>query len=250
MKFTILTLFPEFFDSLLQYSILGRAIEENKFQMETVNIRDYSKDRHKKVDDYSYGGGPGMVMTPQPLVDAIESNRLCEGSHVIYLSPRGKKLTQNKLEELKNMKHLILLNGHYEGIDERVIEHYVDEEISIGDYILSGGEIASMVLIDGIARLLDGVLSNEESTLDESYSNNLLEYPHYTRPAQFNGYMVPQVLLSGNHKKIEEFRHQKSLEITFQRRPDLLEEYSLTEEDRKFLKKLLETKKEESNGHN
>lgn len=248
MKFSILTLFPNFFATLEEYSVIGKGMEKNIFTIETVDIRDFAHNRHFKVDDYSYGGGPGMVMQAQPVVEAIESVKT-EKSHVIYLSPRGQQLSQKKLLELKSMEHIILLNGHYEGVDERAIENFVDEEISIGDYVLSGGEIASMVLIDGVSRLLEGVLSNNESTIEESHSNNLLEYPHYTRPSDFRGYKVPEVLLSGDHKKIEEFRRQKSLEITLDRRPDLLKLEDLSEKDKKYINELMERKKEEKNGH-
>lgn len=248
MKFSVLTLFPDFFDTLGQYSVLGRGLNNNSFQLEILNIREFASNKHKKVDDYSYGGGPGMIMQAQPIVDAIESVKNPD-SHVIYLSPRGEKLSQAKLEELKNFEHLILLNGHYEGVDERVIEHFVDEEISIGDYVLSGGEIASMVLIDGVARLLDGVLSNKDSVTEESHSSGLLEYPQYTRPENFRGFCVPEVLLSGDHKKIEDFRHKKSLEITLDRRPDLIKLEDLPMEDRKYIIELMENKKEEENGH-
>lgn len=244
MKFSILTLFPDFFNSLYSYSVLGRGISQGIFEIETVNIRDFSMNKHRKVDDYSYGGGPGMVMKAEPIVRAIEDVK-DEGAHTIYLSPKGTKLSQGKLKELSKYNHLILLNGHYEGVDERVLENFVDEEISIGDYILSGGEVASMVLIDGISRLLEGVLSNSESTQEESHSTRLLEYPQYTRPVEFRGYKVPDILLSGDHKKIDEYRHKKSLEETFFRRPDLIETANLSVKDREFIEKLKNAKEEE-----
>lgn len=244
MKYSILTLFPEVFQFLETYSVIGKGVENSSFTYETIDIREFSTNKHKKVDDYSYGGGPGMVMKAQPIVDAIQSVK-APSSKVIYLSPRGKVLTQEKLMDLSKEEHLILLNGHYEGIDERVIENYVDEEISIGDYILSGGEIASLVLIDGISRLLQGVLSNVESIQEESHSSGLLEYPHYTRPFDFEGHLVPEVLISGNHEKIEKYRREKSLEVTYRRRPDLLEKAELSKADLEYLNRLKENLKED-----
>lgn len=220
MKIDVLTLFPEMFEAL-EHSILKRAKEKNLFSIEVTDIRTFSKDKHKKCDDYPYGGGSGMVMTPQPLYDAIMSKKTAD-SKVIYLSPKGSVFNHKKSVSLAKEQHIIFLCGHYEGIDQRVIDLCVDEEISIGDYILTGGELASMVVIDSVARNIEGVLGNEKSAEDESFSNNLLEYPHYTRPQNFMGMEVPEVLLSGNHKEIENFRLQKSLEITKQRRPDLL----------------------------
>ncbi len=220
MKIDVLTLFPEMFEAL-EHSILKRAKDKNLFSLSVIDIREFSKDKHKKCDDYPYGGGSGMVMTPQPLYDAIMSIKTAD-SKVIYLSPKGSVFNQTKSVNLAKEKHLIFVCGHYEGIDQRIIDLCVDEEISIGDYILTGGELAGMVIIDSLARNIEGVLGNEESTLDESFSNNLLEYPHYTRPQNFMGLEVPEVLLSGNHKEIESFRKQKSVEITQERRPDLI----------------------------
>ncbi len=235
MKFKVLTLFPEAFEYLYDYSIVGRGIKENKFSLDVYNIRDYSTDKHKKVDDYTYGGGPGMLMTPQPLYDSITDLKT-EDSKVIYLSPQGKVLTQQKLIELSKENELILLNGHYEGIDERIISTCVDEEISIGDYVLTGGEIPTMVLIDAISRLITDVLSSEDSYQIESHYNGLLEYPQYTRPYEFIGMKVPDVLMSGDHKKIEEYRHYESLKNTFIKRPDLINEDDLSDRDKKLLK--------------
>ncbi len=234
MKIDVLTLFPEFVSSLSKWSIIGRAIETKILDLACINIRDYSKNKHKKVDDYSYGGGPGMVMTPEPIVDAIESVK-AEESRIIYMSPQGKTLDQDMVNSLSNEKHLILLCGHYEGIDNRVINNHIHEEISVGDYVLTGGEIPAMVLIDAVTRLLPGVLASEESYSDESHYNGLLEYPQYTRPNQFRGLKVPDVLLSGNHKEIEKWRHYESLKATYLKRPDLLEKVKLSDKDREML---------------
>ena len=219
MQFDVLTLFPEMFEPIKQ-SILGKAIENEKIKLKLVNIRDFSKDKHKKVDDTPYGGGAGMVMKPDVVYDAYKSVYE-ENAKVIYLSPQGKTLNQKKVEELSKEKHLILLCGHYEGIDQRVIDKIVDEEISIGDYVLTGGEIPAMVLIDSVSRYIDGVL-NQESIKEESFSQGLLEYPQYTRPEVFEGEKVPEILLSGHHENIEKWRKEQALKITKQKRPDLL----------------------------
>ena len=220
MKFDVLTLFPEMFQAIKQ-SILGRAEEKNLIQINLINIRDFSKDKHKKVDDTPYGGGAGMVMRADVVYDAYKSVQN-ENAKVIYLTPQGKKLDQKKVEELSKEKHLILLCGHYEGIDQRVIDKIVDEEISIGDYVLTGGELPAMVLIDSVSRYVEGVLS-EGSTNEESFSQGLLEYPQYTRPETFEGVKVPEILLSGHHENIKKWREEKSLENTNLKRPDLLE---------------------------
>lgn len=248
MRFTVLTLFPEFVESMKGYSVIGRAVDKGLIRLDCVNIRDYTTDKHNNVDDYSYGGGPGMVLQAQPVADAILKNRGWDG-HVIHLSPRGKVLTQSKLEELAKKEHIVLVNGHYEGIDQRVLDHYIDEEISIGDYVLSGGELGSMVLIDGVSRLIAGVLSNEDSAVEESHSQGLLEHGHYTRPYNFRGYCVPDVLMSGNHRKIEEYRRREALKVTYERRPDLLETAELSESDKSFLKALKEKQEGEKHGH-
>lgn len=221
MKFDVLTLFPEMFDCL-QESIIGRAMEKELIQINLINIRDFSKDKHKKVDDTPYGGGVGMVIRPDVVYDAYKSIQ-DKKAKVIYLSPQGKVLNQDKVKELATEEHLILLCGHYEGIDQRVLDEIVDEEISIGDYVLTGGELPAMVLIDAVSRYVTGVL-NEDSTKEESFSNKLLEYPQYTRPEEFRGKRVPEVLISGHHKNIKEWREEKSLEVTKKKRPDLLKE--------------------------
>ena len=221
MKIDILTLFPEMFDSL-KHSILKKATEKELLKINLVDIRDFSKNKHKKVDDYPFGGGAGMLMTPEPIYDAIMSVKK-EDSYVIYLSPAGNVLTQEKVVSYaKNYNHIILVCGHYEGVDERIIELLVDEEVSIGDYVLTGGEIPAMVLVDAISRYVDGVLGGEHSVLEESFSNNLLEYPQYTRPQVFMGKSVPEVLLSGHHENIKKWREEKSLEKTKKVRPDLI----------------------------
>ena len=220
MKFDVLTLFPEMFDCLNQ-SIIGKASEKNIIDINLINIRDFSEDKHKKVDDTPYGGGAGMVMKPDVVYKAYNSLDNNNKAKVIYMSPQGKKLDQNKVEELSKEEHLIILCGHYEGIDQRVLDKIVDEEISIGDYVLTGGELPAMVLIDSVSRYVEGVLK-EESIEEESFSNGLLEYPQYTRPEVFEGERVPEILLSGHHEKIEQWRYEKSLEITKNKRPDLL----------------------------
>lgn len=218
MKFDVLTLFPEMFSPLKQ-SILGKAEEKGLININLINIRDFSKDKHKKVDDTPYGGGAGMVIRPDVVYDAYTSIK--DGkAKVIYLSPQGKTLNQQKVEELSNEQHLILICGHYEGIDQRVLEELEVEEISIGDYVLTGGELPAMVLIDSVSRYIEGVLT-KESIEEESFSNNLLEYPQYTRPEEFMGRKVPEVLLSGHHENIRKWRYEKQLEITKQKRPDL-----------------------------
>lgn len=211
MKFDVLTLFPELFVSVMGESIIGRAQKNGLVEVNAVNIRDYSKDKHRKVDDYPFGGGNGMVMMCQPVIDAYKAitEEMEQKPKVLYMSPQGKVLTQDMAKELSTQEHLILLCGHYEGIDERIIEEIVDEEISIGDYVLTGGELPAMVLIDCVSRLIPGVLSTEGSFSDESHFNGLLEYPQYTRPADYNGNKVPDVLLSGHHANIDKWRMQQ-----------------------------------------
>ena len=221
MKVTILTLFPEMF-APLQTSILKRATEAKKLSINILNIRDFSEDKHKKCDDYPFGGGAGLVMTPGPIVNAIKSVRGYKTAYKIYMSPKGTPLKQGLLKELSTKKHIIILCGHYEGVDQRVLDNYIDAEISLGDFVLTGGEIPAMALVDGVSRYIGGVLGNEESTEDESFSSNSLEYPQYTRPQNFEGFMVPEVLVSGNHQAIEKWRRAESEKITKIRRPDLI----------------------------
>lgn len=220
MKFDVLTLFPQMFQSLKE-SVIGKAIEKELIDINLINIRDFSKDKHKKVDDTPYGGGAGMVIRPDVVYDAYNSIEKKEEAKVIYLSPQGKVLNQQKVESLSKEKHIILLCGHYEGIDQRVIDEIVDEEISIGDYVLTGGELPAMVLIDSVSRYIEGVL-RESSTEEESFSNGMLEYPQYTRPEEFLGMKVPEILKSGHHGNIKKWRTEQSIKITGEKRPDLL----------------------------
>ncbi len=222
MRIDVLTLFPEMF-SALDHSILGRATRKGLLDINVVNIRDFSKDKHKKCDDYPFGGGAGMVMMAQPVCDAFDSLGLDGDVMRIYMSPKGRKLTQSLVKELSAYRHLVLLCGHYEGVDQRALDLNIDMEVSVGDYVLTGGELPAMVLIDAVSRYIPDVLGSEQSTVDESFSDNLLEYPQYTRPQNFRGLEVPEVLVSGNHKKVDEWREKLKLEITMKNRPDLLE---------------------------
>ena len=239
MRIDVLTLFPEMFHGVLGTSIIGRAVENKLLDINLINIRDFAKNKHKQTDDYPYGGGPGMVMSPQPLFDAFY-HVLDEApsARVIFLTPQGKTLRQDMAREYAKMPHLVLLCGHYEGVDQRVIDRFVDDEISIGDYILTGGELPAMVFIDCVSRLIPGVLGSSQSVEEESFSEGLLEYPHYTRPQVYEGFKVPEVLLSGNHKEIEEWRKKESLRNTLKKRPDLLKDVDLTLEERKIIDEL------------
>ena len=240
MKFNILTLFPEMFIPL-NYSILGRAINNDIIKINTINIRDFSEDKHKKVDDTPYGGGAGMVMRADVVYNAYSSIKT--PGKVIYMSPRGRKLSNSVIKDIVNKEeNITILCGHYEGIDERVIEEIVDEEISIGDYVLTGGELPAMVFIDAISRYIDGVI-NKQSVEEESFSNGLLEYPQYTRPEIFLNKKVPEVLLSGHHRNIEDWRRKESLKITFLNRPDLIQNLVLSDDDIKYLEDLRNTNK-------
>ncbi len=232
MKFNVLTLFPEMFSSLNE-SIIGRSKEKGLIDINLINIRDFSKNKHKKVDDTPYGGGAGMVMEPTVVYDAFKSIK-DKKTKVIYLSPQGKTLNQQKVQDLAKEESITLLCGHYEGIDQRVIDTIVDEEISIGDYVLTGGELPAMVLIDSVSRYIEGVLK-EESIKEESFTNGLLEYPQYTRPEMFLDKRVPEILLSGNHQKIDEWRRNQSIINTYIKRPDLLKEINLSEKEQKML---------------
>lgn len=230
MNYHVMTLFPEMIDSAVNCSILGKAIERNLISVNAVNIRDYTLDKHKKVDDYTYGGGAGMLMTPQPVYDCHKAitDSICGNNKVrtVYVTPQGRVFDQDLAKELSSEEDIIFLCGHYEGIDERVLEEIVTDYVSIGDYVLTGGELPSLVMMDCISRLIPGVLSNDESAQTESFDDGLLEYPQYTRPEVWMDKRVPEVLLSGHHANIEKWRHEKSLERTRQRRPDLYEIYA------------------------
>ncbi len=240
MRIDILTLFPEMCEAVLGESIIGRARENGLVEINCTNIRDFSKDKHNRVDDAPYGGGMGMVMQTQPIYDCYENlcNEIGKKPKLIYMSPQGRVLTQNKVKELAKEENIAILCGHYEGVDERVIEEIVDEEISIGDYVLTGGELPALILADSISRMLPGVLANEEAFSEESHFSSLLEYPQYTRPPEWRGKKVPDVLLSGHHGNIEKWRRQQSLKRTKERRPDMLENAELDKKDKKFLESL------------
>ncbi len=222
MKVDVVTLFPEFFAAPLRTSVLGRAVDSGLLEVGLTNLRDFGLGPHRSVDDQPYGGGAGMVMRPEPIFDAVESIRT-NRSHVVLLSPRGTRLDQTQVALLGAHEHLVLICGRYEGVDERVAEHLADEEISVGDFVLSGGEAAALVLVEAVARLVPGVLGNEASLESESHTGGLLEHPHYTRPAEFRGWRVPDVLLSGDHRAIETWRRERSETVTRERRPDLLD---------------------------
>jgi tRNA (guanine37-N1)-methyltransferase len=247
MKVDILTLFPEMFTPVTESSILGKAGEKGILHITLTDIRNYTVDKHNKVDEAPFGGGSGMVLTADPVFRALEETGV-KGKRILYPSPRGSILTEHKIRELAEEKELVLLCGHYEGIDQRVLDHFEIEEISIGDYILTGGELPAMVIIDAVARMLPGVLSNSCSAFDESIYSGLLEHPQYTRPREYRGLEVPEVLVSGNHKQIALWKLEKSLELTKERRPDLLKaffgrEHQLTKEEKKILGKMKEIKR-------
>ncbi len=248
MKIDILTLFPEMLDAVLNTSIIGRAREKGLIDINLVNIRDYSENKHKSVDDYPFGGGSGMVMQAQPVFSALRSLEV-EGCRKIYFSPKGKHFTQETAKELLSEEHLVLLCGHYEGIDQRIIDYWITDEISIGDYVLTGGEIPAMVLVDAVSRMIPGVLSSEDVYKNESIYSGLLEYPQYTRPREFEDMEVPEVLVSGNHGKIEDWQYLKSLEVTWERRKDLYIKYMdqmdlLPKEKQKIFKEFLNRNKD------
>ena len=243
MKINIMTLFPEMCESVLSESIIGRAREKGYVEINCINIRDYTLDKHRRVDDAPYGGGMGMLMQTQPIHDCYKA--ICEKSenknHLIYMSPCGEVLTQKKVKELATMDEITILCGHYEGIDQRVIDTLVDEQISIGDYVLTGGELPALVLADSISRMLEGVLPNDEAKELESHYNGLLEYPQYTRPYEWNGLKVPDVLISGHHGNVDKWRREQSLIMTAKHRPDMLEKADITEKEKAFLENLEKT---------
>lgn len=229
MRIDILTLFPEMFTPL-KASMLGRAQDKGILDIEITDIRDYTKDKHNRTDDYPFGGGVGMVMMADPVFSAFDAVG-AEGKKIIYMSPKGKVLNQQKIEELSSLDNMVILCGHYEGIDQRILERYDIEEISIGDYILTGGEPAAIVLVDSVARLIPGVLSHEESAMEESIYSGLLEYPQYTQPREYDGMNVPEVLLSGHHRNIHLWRFEEALKLTKERRPDLFEAFQKREDE-------------------
>jgi tRNA (guanine37-N1)-methyltransferase len=237
MRFDVVTLFPEMITAAASYGVTGRAIERRIVSLSVWNPRDYTHDKHKTVDDRPYGGGPGMVMKYQPLHDAVKSAKEAgsETAKVVYLSPQGKQITQALLSEVSSISQLILVAGRYEGVDERFVEMDCDDEWSIGDYVISGGELAALIVIDAVTRLLPGVLGDEESARQDSHMNDLLDYPHFTRPEQLEGHSVPKVLLSGNHADIEQWRMKQALGRTWQRRPDLLKKKNLSAEQEHLL---------------
>ena len=241
-QFFVLTLFPEMIQQTLSHSIMGRAQKEGHISVEAINIRDYTLNKQKHVDDYPYGGGAGMVMQAQPIYDAYQSiAEKAKGARVVYMTPQGRPFTQRIAEELSQEENLVFLCGHYEGIDERIIEEIVTDEISLGDFVLTGGELAAITIIDAVSRLVPGVLGKEDSFADESFSDGLLEYPQYTRPPVFHGKEVPEILLSGHHANIAKGRREQSLIRTVKKRPDLLETAELTAKERQFVERLRET---------
>ncbi|MFF6015116.1 tRNA (guanosine(37)-N1)-methyltransferase TrmD [Lysinibacillus fusiformis] len=238
MNIHVLSLFPDMFSGVFGASILKKAQEKDAVKLEVTDIRTFSGNKHNQVDDYPYGGGAGMVLKPEPMFSAVEA--ICAGKQprIILMCPQGERFTQKKAEELSQEKELVFLCGHYEGYDERIRQHLVTDEISIGDFVLTGGELGAMTVIDSVVRLLPGVLGQEDSHIQDSFSTGLLEHPHYTRPAEFRGMKVPDVLLSGNHAKIEQWREEQSLKRTFERRPDLLDQYPLTDKQKLYVEKL------------
>ena len=241
MNFHVMTLFPEMIEQGMNTSVTGRALNQGLISLNAVNIRDFAFNKHKHVDDYPYGGGAGMVMQAEPIYLAWESitGAMEKKPRLIYVTPQGRVFNQTMAWELSREEDLVFLCGHYEGVDERILEEIVTDYVSIGDYVLSGGELAAMVMMDAVSRLVPGVLGNEESAEFESFQDNLLEHPHYTRPAVFHGRPVPEVLLSGHHANIDRWRRNQSLKRTKERRPDLLDRADLTKEDMKYLKTLL-----------
>lgn len=244
MHYHVLTLFPEMIEQGLNTSILGKAMNKSLISLEAINIRDYTTNKHLKVDDYPYGGGAGMVMQAQPIYDAYKAleDKVGQKMRVVYLTPQGKVFNQEMAKDLAREEHLVFLCGHYEGVDERVLEEIVTDEVSIGDYVLTGGELPAMVMIDAISRMVPEVLNNQESAEFDSFHDNLLEYPQYSRPEIWNGKQVPPILLSGHHANIEKWRREQSIMRTLERRPDLLENANLSKKERIFLQNLLANK--------
>lgn len=244
MRVDIITLFPSMFKNPFDESMIKRAKEKGILKIELHDLRQFTHDKHRTVDDAPYGGGAGMVMKPRPLFEAVEKikEEIDSSSRVILLSPQGRPLNQEKVKELAKERVLIFICGHYEGVDERVREHLVDEEISLGDYVLTGGELAAMVVVDAVARMLPGVLGSEDSAREDSFYKGLLDYPQYTRPSDFRGWKVPSVLLSGNHQKVKEWRRKKMLEATLRKRPDLLETLKLNRENERLLEEIRRTR--------
>jgi tRNA (guanine37-N1)-methyltransferase len=238
MHIDVLTLFPEMFPGVFDLGIMKRAIDNKLVSIGVHNIRDYTHDKHHTADDYPYGGGAGMVLKPEPIFEAVESIDKKEGTPIILLSPQGRLFTQDVARELAQHRQLILICGHYEGVDERVREHLATDEISIGDYVLSGGELAAMVVMESVFRLVPGVLGSEESPLDDSHVGGLLEYPHYTRPPEYRGWAVPEVLLSGNHAQIKNWRRQQAIRRTLAQRPELLNKAELSSEEERLVERL------------
>ncbi|EGQ3828985.1 tRNA (guanosine(37)-N1)-methyltransferase TrmD [Staphylococcus pseudintermedius] len=243
MKIDYLTLFPEMFEGVLNQSILKRARENEALTTRLINFRDYANNKHNQVDDYPYGGGQGMVLKPEPIFNAMADLEVSDDTRVILMTPQGQPFNQKLAESLTEAEHLVFICGHYEGYDERIRKHLVTDEISVGDYVLTGGELPAMVMTDAIVRLIPGVLGNQVSHEDDSFSSGLLEYPQYTRPSDYEGMTVPAVLLSGDHAKIAQWRHEQSLTRTWLKRPDLLDHYPLTDQDQKFIQTLKRTLK-------
>jgi tRNA (guanine37-N1)-methyltransferase len=238
MKIHVLSLFPPMFEGVFGHSILKKAQEKGAVELAVTDIRDFSENKHNQVDDYPYGGGAGMVLKPEPMFNAVEAITEGRKPRVILMCPQGERFTQKKAEELAQEEDLVFLCGHYEGYDERIREHLVTDEISIGDFVLTGGELAAMTVIDAVVRLIPGVLGQADSHIQDSFSTGLLEHPHYTRPAEYRGMKVPDILLSGNHAKIEEWREEQSLKRTLERRPDLLDVYELSDRQKKMVEKI------------
>lgn len=237
MRIDYLTLFPEMFEGVLNHSILKRAQDKGMLNVNTVNFREYAENKHNQVDDYPFGGGQGMVLKPEPIFNALESLQQTPETRVVLMCPQGEPFTQEKAQELSEAEHLVFICGHYEGYDERIREHLVTDEISIGDYVLTGGELPAMTMTDAIVRLIPGVLGNQQSHEDDSFQDGLLEFPQYTRPREYRGMNVPEVLLSGNHARIEAWRREQKLLRTYRNRPDLLDKAELTKQDQDILKR-------------